>query len=329
MKLLKRLPRPRYLIVLALVTLILIALAVIIRQPPPPISAQDGWSPGYYNLSLDHDGETRTFWVYIPAGYDGSTPVPLVFGLHGGIGSGEQFARSSRMNDHANERGFIAVYPDGTGSLQTWNAGHCCGTSIRNDVDDVGYIRALVEELQARLNIDPARIYAMGMSNGAMMSYRLAAEASDVFAAVGPVAGSIGGVFRPGWDEYINTPQGGPVSLIAINGMQDEAVKYEGGESDGVFGNDRVDISVTKSVGAWVAHNDCNAVPETVTAHDGNIITDTYTCPDGIDVVLITIVDGEHAWPGGRKSYPGAPQPNQDIDATAVILDFFFAHPKP
>jgi len=315
-------------IFVALLVIPIAYLAAHRDSAPPPISAQSTWTPGYYNLSLEHQGRTRTFWLYIPGGYDPATPAPLVIGLHGGTGTGAQFQDTAEMNAAAETRGFIAVYPDGTGTLQTWNAGHCCGSAVTDKVDDVGFIRALVAALQADLAIDPNRIYATGMSNGAMMCYRLAAEASDLFAAVAPVEGAIGGQFRPRWQPYTNLPQGGPVSLLVIHGMADDAVPYEGGKSGGLFGAGREDLSVAEGVGTWVTHNGCEPTPATETTHNGNIITDSYTCPDGLAVELITVVDGTHSWPGSEPPTRLSDRPNQDIDATALVLDFFLAHPR-
>lgn len=310
---------------LGLLTLILLASVLLpITQIPRTSYAQGNFAPGYTLHSLEFDGQTRTYWLFVPGSYDGSTPLPLVVGLHGGTGTAQQFQRSSGMNVHAEALGSIAVYPNGTGALQTWNAGHCCGSSLRQTIDDVGFIRAVVTELQANLAIDPARIYATGMSNGGMMAYRLAAEASDLFAAVAPVSGSIGGTFRPGWDPYTNTPTGGPVSILAIHGMKDPSVKYEGGVSDGIFGNDRVDLSAAESISTWVAHNQCAPEPVTETTHEGMVITDTYTCPEGIEVVLVSIVDGEHAWPGSTRA--ASARSAQYFDASELILHFFLDH---
>jgi hypothetical protein len=99
---------------------------------------------------LDHDGESRSYRVHVPPGYDGLTPVPLVFVFHGGGGSGEQIElRSSGMNEIADREGFVAVYADGTGTIRTWNAGGCCGSAARDEVDDVGFVRALLDHLEA------------------------------------------------------------------------------------------------------------------------------------------------------------------------------------
>ncbi|MBI5959497.1 MAG: prolyl oligopeptidase family serine peptidase [Chloroflexi bacterium] len=313
--------------------LALLVLAVMIvslwgYDTPPSLQAQDHWTPGDYERAFEFDGKTRTFRLHIPPGYDGMTAFPLVIGLHGGSGSARQFEDNAEINDKADDLGMIVVYPDGTGGLQTWNSGYCCGRAKAEDVDDVGFIRALIETLQGTLNLDPDRIYAMGMSNGAMMSYRLAAEASDVFAAVGPVAGSIGGQADENSSLWIIPAPSEPVSIISIHGQQDESVLYEGGVSQGKLDAGRVDLSVAESIGFWVEQNGCSSTPQTETTHAGNIIHDVYPCPAGIGVELYTVVDGDHSWPGAERMRLRANDPNQDISATDLILEFFAMHPK-
>ncbi|MBN1562404.1 MAG: prolyl oligopeptidase family serine peptidase [Anaerolineae bacterium] len=286
--------------------------------------------PGDYERTIIVDGLERSFKVHIPQGVYANGPAPLIIGLHGLSSNNELFEIYTEMDAKADELGFIVVYPNGTGDKElAWNAGHCCNLQPRNNVDDVAFIRELVAAMQKLLNIDANRIYATGMSNGGMLAYRLAAEASDIFAAVGPVAASIGGIPQTGWPEVIIRAPTAPVSIIAINGMKDNYVSYTGGEATGQFTDGRTDVSVAESIGFWVVHNGCDPEPATDISFAGNIITDTFACPDGIDVVLITIVDGEHAWPGSPvEPAPSLPQPNQQISATDMILKFFAAHAK-
>jgi poly(3-hydroxybutyrate) depolymerase len=178
------------------------------------------------------DGRTRTFHLYVPGSLPAG-PVPLLVALHGGTGSGTQFERNSGFDAQADEHGLIVVYPDGVGTgpdetvMRTWNAGGCCGAAARKDVDDVGFIRQLIDEMEKRYSIDPAKVYAAGHSNGAFMSYRLACELSDRIVAVGLQAGGL----------MIDTcvPER-PVSLLHIHGAQDTNVPIEGGVGSGISG---------------------------------------------------------------------------------------------
>lgn len=292
-----------------------------------PAAAQQNTPPGDYALTLEYDGLTRDYLLHVPPGYDGAAPAPLVMGLHGAFGSARQFERMANMNSAADARGFVAVYPEGTGPVQTWNAGHCCGPALWSNVDDVGFILALVDELEGMLAIDPDRIYVTGLSNGAMLAYRLAAEAPEVFAAAGIVAGSIGGRASERSSLVTLPAPDTPVSIIALHGRQDRAVRYDGGESLGALDFERSDLSVAEAMAFWTAANACEALPATESLFDGVILHDVYGCPDDVGLELYTIVDGDHSWPGAAPT-PFS-QPTRLIDATDLILDFFEAHPKP
>ena len=165
--------------------------------------------------SIKYDGRTRTYLLHIPPQYDDSKSLPLIIVLHGGGGNSENMMKKTGFNNLSDENGFIVVYPDGIGRfknrLLTWNAGHCCGYALDNNVDDVGFIRTLIEKLQENFNIDLKRIYLTGHSNGGMMTYRLGAELSDILAAVAPVA-VVTSVTRIG----INVPAGTALNTAVL-----------------------------------------------------------------------------------------------------------------
>jgi polyhydroxybutyrate depolymerase len=158
-----------------------------------PVFAKDSQGTDA-QFSLRHDGRVRTYLVHLPASYSKDKTWPLVLVLHGGGGNGEQVAKMTGFSRKADQEGFIAVYPNGTGLWQnrflTWNAGNCCAYAYENRIDDVGFIRALIGQLRKDYAVDDRRIYAAGISNGGMMSYRLACGLSDLIAAIGPVAGA-------------------------------------------------------------------------------------------------------------------------------------------
>jgi polyhydroxybutyrate depolymerase len=280
--------------------------------------------------TLTHDGRERRYLLYVPPGYDPTEAVPLVFLLHGGGGSPDIYEGVTGMGEVARAAGFILVYPAGSGRfgsrrLLTWNAGHCCAYALENEIDDVGFFRDMVAELTAEFSIDPDRIYAAGHSNGAMMSSRLAAEMSGVFAAVGIVAGTIGGYPTPESDDLFIIPQPeNPVSILHIHGMADGNVAYYGGVNSVEALDRRNDLSVAESIAFWVEANQCDPEPETVASDDGMVITDTYTCAaTGTIVKLITIVDGGHAWPGGEGGSRRSDEPSDRVSATNEIWAFF------
>jgi polyhydroxybutyrate depolymerase len=272
--------------------------------------------------TLIHDGVQRSYILYIPSSVDPSLPTPLVIAMHGGTGNAGSIIFSSEFNQVADDHGFIVVYPNGAGHLEdkllTWNGGTCCGYAQRNNVDDVGFIRAMIVDIESRLSIDPKRIYATGMSNGGIMSYRLACEASDLFAAIAPVAGTLN--FSP-------CSPTEPVAVIDFHGTADQNLPYAGG-----FGSEslvNVDFaSVKDSVDFWISFNECSSQPETSSSDE--VQHDVWEgCRNDSTVELYTIIDGGHAWPGGGMGWPGSDEPTQAISASEVIWEFFSEHSKP
>jgi polyhydroxybutyrate depolymerase len=289
-------------------------------------------APGNYELSIVNGADSRDVIVHLPPGYDGSADLPLVIVLHGGAGSAAHIQRHSQMDADADNYGFVVAYPDGSGRLQngafTWNAGHCCGYALETNSDDVGILNALIDAMLSHYTIDPARVYIAGISNGAMMAYRAGAELADKVAAIAPIAGSIGGQVNAESPVIFPDTPSSPVAVIAFHGKQDQHVLYDGGLSPMAIQDGRIDLSVDSSVSFWVKANGCDPVPASQTQSDGNIVIETYSsCQGGADVILVTIVDGGHAWPGARERLVGD-DPTQDISANQMMLEFFLAHPK-
>ncbi|MFT3893774.1 MAG: PHB depolymerase family esterase [Anaerolineales bacterium] len=272
--------------------------------------------------TLTFDGMGRTYILHVPTSYDGSQAVPLVLDFHGGGGNANTQMRTSDFSTLADEKGFIVAYPNGTGrhedKLLTWNGGTCCAYAVEHQIDDVGFIRAVVSEISSQYKIDPKRIYATGLSNGAIFSYRLACDASDIFAAVAPVAGTL---------NYIRCAPSQPVSIIHFHGTEDSHVGYYGGSGP----NSLVDVpfkSVKDSIDFWLNADQCDVTPQTDVFSD--IQHDMYlNCENGTAIELYTIIGGKHAWPGSDgPAWTGGDQPTQTISATKLIWDFFVTHPK-
>jgi polyhydroxybutyrate depolymerase len=280
---------------------------------------------GDVKYNLNFDGMERSYLVHIPPQYNNSTPMPLVIVLHGGGGSAENIEKVTGFSQKADEEGFIVVYPQGVGG--TWNAGYCCGQAMTNQIDDVGFILKVISDVESREKINGSRIYVTGFSNGAMMSYRLASEASSTFAAVGPVSGSIGGKATANSSLYMQQTPSQPVSVIAFHGTDDQHVLYNGGHGNDTTGT-RIDLSVNDSILFWVNADNCSSNPlmENIAS---NVTRKTYVGgSNGTEVVLYTIIGGGHAWPGGEKASLSGDEPTQEISATDVIWEFFKSHPK-
>lgn len=273
--------------------------------------------------TLTYDGVERTYILHVPASYRESQPTALVLDFHGGGGNASTQMRTSNFSPLADEEGFIVAYPNGTGrhedKLLTWNGGTCCAYAVANQIDDVGFVRTIITDIQSKYNIDVKRIFATGLSNGAIFSYRLACDAADLFAAVAPVAGT---------QNYLRCNPSEPVSVIHFHGTDDSHVGYDGGAGP----DSLVDVpfeSVQDSIHFWQKVDQCGTNPQTESFED--IEHDAYSnCANGTAVELYTIISGKHAWPGGNgPAWPGGDDPTQSISATKIIWDFFAAHPKP
>ncbi|HTK85544.1 MAG TPA: PHB depolymerase family esterase [Patescibacteria group bacterium] len=285
---------------------------------------QNALSMGEKLLTLDHDGLTRSYLLFVPDTYDSSKPAPLLIVMHGGGGAADGMTKmAGDLNDYAAENGVIVAYPNGTGPFQyrllTWNAGGCCGQALDNNVDDVGFIRDLIGALRGAYNIDASRIYATGMSNGAMMAYRLGCELSDVLAGIAPVSGAL--------DIDCHPKQ--PLSVVAFHGTADQHVLYDGGvapkQADRKHPN-RKDQSVSYAISFWTGRDNCADGP--LHKAMGDVVGERYNqCANGTEVVLYTVKGGGHDWPGG-VAYAGGDEPTKDISASHEIIDFMLSHPK-
>ena len=261
-------------------------------------------------------GEERTYRLYVPKSYDPARPTPLVVSLHGAGLWGAVQMEMSRWNAVADEQGLLVVYPSGRGGRgpRVWRAGQE-GSSAK----DIRFIAKLIDTLKASYNIDPARIYADGLSNGGGMAFLLSCTLSDRIAAIGLVASA---QFLP-WSGCTD-PR--PVPMIAFHGTEDRFTPYHGGQS--WVAPDHRFPSIPGFTARWALRNRCRPDPfESAVAPD--VSRREYTgCADGADVVLYTIHGGGHTWPGG------GPQPrwfvgetSRSVEASREMWAFFAAHP--
>jgi polyhydroxybutyrate depolymerase len=268
---------------------------------------------GESTQTIEVGGVSRTYRLYRPQGL--SDGVPLVVMMHGGFGNGAQAERSYTWDGEADSGHFLVAYPDGLN--RAWNAGTCCGEPQRDNTDDVGFITAMVGAIEQAIPIDRARVYATGMSNGAMMALRLGCQ-TDTFAAIAPVAGTL----------MTDCSQARPTSVLQIHGTADDRVPYNGGPGKAFTANGtaRVDGPSVESVNAtWRSIDACGA-PNSSTA--GDVTTQTAGCADGRTVELISVTGAGHQWPGGEASplvekLAGLPAPSTALSATDTIWQFF------
>ncbi|MGB8853546.1 MAG: PHB depolymerase family esterase [Pirellulales bacterium] len=281
--------------------------------------------PGDHSRSCEVDGGERSYLVHVPPQYDSAAAMPVVLGFHGGGANAENMVVFSGLNEKADQAGFIVVYPEGSGRLQrmlTFNAGNCCGHAAARSIDDVAFTRLVLDDLERIATIDRRRVFATGMSNGAMMCYRLASELSDRIAAIAPVAGPMGTKdCRPGR----------AVSVMHFHGDADEFAPFKGGRGRGPSGTDF--YSVQHSIDAWVAANGCKPMPRTTPcpdrADDGTTVKKIRydSGRDGAEVVLVVIEGGGHTWPGREPRLRALGTSTQDISANDMMWEFFQQHP--
>jgi len=296
--------RPRAAVVIGFIVLLLAGCGLPSRTPgaagpPEPAATQV--------RSITVGGLQRSYRLYVPVRL--AADPALVVVMHGGFGSAAQAERAYGWDNLADRQGFIVAYPDGKN--RAWNAGNCCGRPAATGVDDVGFVSAAVGQVQSEFGVSAGRTFATGMSNGALMAYRLACQ-THLFAAVAPVAGTI----------VTDCASPAPVSVLEIHGADDQRVRMDGQPGSGsahVHG-----LPVPDVIALFRTVDGCS--PPTVTTQ-GTVTIDAANCPDGRRVSLITISGAGHQWPGdATPALPGLDKPSTAINATQQIWDFFNGH---
>ena len=230
------------------------------------LSAGSMLKPGDHTRNLKVDGKNRSYLVHVPKKYDGKTPMPVVLALHGAAMNGPMMTAFCGLNEKADNAGFIVVYPSGGAGMGIFLAWNASGRKGKDRADDVAYIRAVLDDLESVAKVDTKRVYAAGMSNGAMMCYLLAAELSDRIAAIAPVGGTM-------VVEKANPKR--PVPVIHFHGTDDKLVPFNG-PSENMHKYVRFK-SVEDSIQTWVKIDGCDHKPEVVQlpdkANDGTTIS--------------------------------------------------------
>ena len=261
-------------------------------------------SAGNHTITVSHAGRERSVIIHVPRRAAERRELAVVLNFHGGGGHGANQQEYSLMDHLADGETFLVVYPSGTGRfgqrLLTWNAGTCCGYAAINNIDDVDFIRVLLRKLTESVPIDRRRIYATGLSNGAMMAHRLAAEAADLVAAVAPVAG---GMVLPG----IKTRRVVPV--MHIHSVDDPHALYSGGLGPPFpLTNRRVfHPNIDQMIARWAGHDDCSSQPVVAARRcDKDHSATRYdfpNCRDNAEVSLWKLAGAGHVWPGGKQKF--------------------------
>ena len=274
------------------------------------------------------DGLVRSYRLFVPDSR--LDRAPLLVALHSGLGSAEQFEANSGFDGLAASHGFVVVYPEGTGFLpdgrggaRTWNAGDCCGPAAARDVDDVGFVLAVVRAVSAAQPVDPDRVYLTGHSNGGMLAVRIACEAPGPFAAVAVQSATL---------TVDECSPARPISLLQIHGTADGNVPFEGGLGNGPA---QVSYAPPRTAAATISAADGCARRTTTTVDPVNpdlVLERWRRCSAGSDVRFLAVTGAGHAWMGHAPSSAAAQllvgPAYERLDASRAVWSFVSAHSR-
>lgn len=255
----------------------------------------------------------------------GKAPAPLVIALHGGGGNGATMV--PRWRDVAKREGLIAAFPEGVGRMArmgTWNAGGCCGYAMAENSDDIAFIGALIDHLIASGAVNPDRVYVTGMSNGGMMTHRIAIALSNRIAAAAVVAGAMFG------DEAAPAE---PVPMLIMHGMRDQVVGFDGGASPMPLvarSQSRPFLPVRDTVAFWAKADGCTGSATRALDKDDEVTVETHSgCRGGSEVIFYRLKSATHMWPGApNRMQMLETTPYEALDATGTIWSFFMRHTR-
>jgi polyhydroxybutyrate depolymerase len=261
-----------------------------------------------YVFHLTYDGRQRDYRVHVPPAAIFGQPLPLVLNLHGATQNSLLEEITSQMDPNADQNGYLAVYPDGTriskvltpdpvakNAQYGWNAGQCCGLPVTKQIDDVGFLENVIADVAARTPVNLRRVYMTGISNGGMMAYAMAAEASTHIAAIASVSGQV---------EIPTIHPSRPVPTMEFHSINDPIALYKGAPNK----DPKLVLSVQEGLNQWVKADGCSTTPHTGIAIVGAAGSEsagetatpvTYThCKDGTQVALWRFTGSGHVWPG-------------------------------
>jgi polyhydroxybutyrate depolymerase len=254
------------------------------------------------------DGMTRDYRLHVPPAAARGKPLPLVLNLHGATQNAWLEEITSDMDPNADQNGYLVAYPDGTRISKVltpdpiakqaqygWNAGSCCGLPVTRKINDVGFLLKVIADVAARTPVNLRRVYVTGISNGGMMAYAMASEASDHVAAISSVAGQV---------ELPTIHPSRPVATMEFHSVDDPIAKWVGVPNR----NPKLRLSVMEGIKQWVKADGCDPAPhagKTIVGAPGSLSAGetatpvTYTgCHGGTEVALWRFTGSGHVWPG-------------------------------
>jgi polyhydroxybutyrate depolymerase len=282
--------------------------------------------------NVSTSGGSRPFRLHVPPSYTGADPVPVVISMHGAGSNAFEQEIYSNFSVKSDAEGFIVAYPEGTVTGITFTHFNAWQFPTPPEPDDVAYVGAILDYVGAQLCVDRSRVYSTGMSNGAMMSVRLACSLSNRIAAIGPVAGSY---YPPMSATTVNPgetcPHTAPRPVIAFHGTADTSVPFNGGAgTNGVDFRLPIDDNTPAEdvIADWAAHNGCAGARQETQIDTEVRLIEYGACADGAIVQLYAVDGGGHTWPGSFD-VPSLGYTTQQIDATDLIWAFFTQYTLP
>lgn len=279
-------------------------------------------------IRITSEGVRRTYYIYYPSNNQPVyKPYPIIMMLHGGFSSGRMVDDVVQFDKFVDPHKMIVVYPNADDD--NWNDGR---SETSSEVDDVQFLKDVITDVAAKFDGDPSRVYLVGISNGGMMTMRMACDAADTFVAFSTVIANMPA------DLVSSCHPGGPVDFMMMQGTADGLVPWEGGQVERVVffvgGGDTV-ISGPDTYTFWVDNAGCTDTNETETidtVNDGTTVTKIEaTCPGDTEVIQYRMNGAGHGWPGGdrrigriKAHYAGVP--SEDINATDTVFHFFRRH---
>jgi len=279
------------------------------------------------SIPLTHDGRNRPYLLQVPRTMAAGR-LPLLLELHGRGIDAAQFDRLTGFGSLADELGLVVAMPSAV--AEVWNDGRSHSPKWAREPDDVGYLAAVMDDVCARSAIDSARIYVVGMSNGAVMAGRLACTLSERIAAVAQIAGTAGIA------TVATTRPSRPVAVLNIHGTADKFAPYVGGIAEGLGAGTVLRRAAGPMVGIddwaafWVAANGArDDLGATELPPDTTIRTWRGASSES-DVVFYRVEDGGHTWPGSRIALPAFMfgRTSRTFDATKVAWEFLAGHTR-
>lgn len=285
--------------------------------------------PGEHLREVLAEGNRRPYRVHVPNRYDPASPLPVLVVLHGGGGSAAFVSQVYGWPELSEREGCLAVFPEATAedparpaavreNPRIWNDGSKRSAVARRNVDDIGYLAAVLDDLQANYAVDANRVFMTGFSNGASMTFRAGIELSDRLAAIAPVSGHL----------CVQNPRPArPLSMLYIIGLADPLNPLAGGTTRTPWGTTREKPPVMDSILTWVRLIEASEQPRVLRHSDGVKHVRYGPGQSCCEVQMCTIEGQGHEWPGARRTLPriiSGPQTNK-LNATQAIWDFFAA----